>query len=119
MTKSERGNGAEDRSPIVCSSFEPRHSFVIRHLSFVISRRFEKQAFESSRRSSPGNKLRARVCGERFNLIDEFVGSIFENEFGLIFDSEEFFESSLTHEHAIGEDADPIANFLDLRKQVR
>ena len=101
------------------SSFEPRNSFVIRHSSFAISRRFEKQAFESSRRSSPGNKLRARVCGERFNLIDEFVGSVFENELGLIFDGEEFLELSLAHEHAIREDADPIANFLDLREQVR
>ena len=37
----------------------------------------------------------------------------------LIFDRDQFLQASFADEHAIGEDADAIADFLRLRQQMR
>lgn len=86
--------------------------------SIAFRRRFEEQMLECSCRSSAGDELGLGTHDECFDFVQQLVGSILQNELGLIFDRDQFFQFSFADEHATGQNANPVANFLDLREQM-
>src|SRR5437762_9112750 len=46
------------------------------------------------------------------------MGSVFQNQFGLIFNRDQFIKPPFPYERAIGEDADAVADFLRLSEEM-
>jgi hypothetical protein len=49
---------------------------------------------------------------------EDFGGGVFEDDLGLVFDGDEVVEPALADEDALVEDADAVADFLDLAQEV-
>ena len=60
-------------------------------------------------------RLRQAIRFRSSSVSDAFS----KDKLGLIFDREQFLEAAFAHEHAVGENADAIADLLRLREKVR
>ena len=54
-----------------------------------------------------------------FDFVYELIGSIGNDELSLIFNCDQFLETSFTYQCAVGKNTDAVANFLCLREQMR
>src|SRR5262245_26516919 len=83
------------------------------------SRRFEKESFQRGLRLTLLNETGRRLGEERGDLCEYLRRGVFENQFSLVFDSEKIVHPALPDENPLCEDADPVADFLDLREKMR
>src|SRR5205814_6854202 len=81
--------------------------------------RFEEEALERGPRPAALDQARAGFRHEVLDFVYQRRRSVFENELGLVLDREQIIERTFAHQHAIGENADAIANFLDLLEEMR
>src|SRR5260221_5698176 len=82
-------------------------------------RYFQKISLERRLRLALLEQLLVRLHDGGLNLRQQFRRCVLENQLGLIFNRDQLVQPPFAHERPLVQDADAVANFLDLAEQVR
>src|ERR1700674_746383 len=96
-----------------------RSSRIFSPVFFRRFRRFEEETLERSPRAAALHQAGAEFRRESLDFVQQRGRSVLENELGLVLDREQIVERAFAHQHAIRENADAIANLLDLLEEMR
>ena len=105
----QAGRSAVWRAPLRRCRIRP--GMIHRHFSFPVSVASRKTSLKDVRRRTALDQARAGFGRELFDFVDQFRRGIFENDFGLIFDREQFARALLR------ERASPFAR-MPTRSQI-
>src|SRR5947209_1724336 len=85
----------------------------------IVPCRVEKKSLQRGCRSSALDQLGIGIGGELFNVVYQRVRRVFQNELAPVLNRDQFLEPPFTNQRAARENSDAIADFLDLRQQMR
>ena len=91
----------------------------MRQIRLTIFGRLEKEPLECRLRPALFEKTRGRIFDNSLDLPEQSGRRVFQNELGLVFDRNHVAERAFANKPALRENADAVANFLHLSKQMR
>ena len=80
---------------------------------------FEEIPLQRRLRFALLDHARSGLRDRGFDLREQLGRGVFEDQLGLVLDRDQFVEPAFTHERALVQDADAVADFLHLAEQMR